>query len=197
MPEKKEIQTKTATIQSAVVSSPDGAHRYLLTRCWDKTLPKLLVVMIRPGYSGLVVTDTTTGLCIQQAVTLGFGSVAVANIYSRLGMGDADLSVDGATDAENDLQLAKAAGEADTVVLATGRKNSRVIEERRTEVLELLRPHAAKLREIADKDGRTGFHPLSPRIRFHWTLVPLVLDSPDKTGGKAARGAEDDPKTKP
>jgi Uncharacterized protein conserved in bacteria len=201
MPEKNEqkndLMTQSATIESTIVSSKDGTHRYMLTRRWDRLLPKLLVVMIRPGYSGLVTEDTSTSLVLGQAVELGFGSVAVANIFCRLGLGEKDLAGEDSTDKENDTQILKAAGDADKIVIATGRKNSAVIEKRRAEVLEFLRPHAAKLHEIADSDGRSGFHPLSPRIRFHWTLVSLSLDTQEKAKRRKQAEPEAHPKAKP
>lgn len=201
MPEKKEQQnettTRTATIESTVLSSADGKHRYLLSRSWDERLPRLAVVMIRPGYSGLVTEDTSTTLVLGQSVGLGFGCVTIVNIFSRLGMDDKDLAGEGSSDKENDRAILRAAAAADKVVIATGRKNSSAIEARRAEVLELLRPHAGKLFEIADKAGNAGFHPLSPRVRYGWTLVPLVLKTTDSAsaGSKLGKGAK--PKEKP
>lgn len=182
MAEKTDILKRNKTIQSEVISSNNDPKRlFLVRRTWDVNLPKLLVISIRPAYSDLVVSDTTTSLCMQQAVTLGYGSVSLINLYSRVGLNDRNLSKEGPlkSDKTNVNVILETAETADKIVLATGRKNDVSIEGRKSELLELLKPYAEKLCEIMDKTGNRGYHPLSPRVRWNWELTPLSPDLSD------------------
>jgi len=57
------------------------------------------------------------------------------------------------------------------------------------DLLKHLTPFKEKLCEIADSNGRSGFHPLAPQVRFVWVLKkyehtaaqPAKAEKPAKT----------------
>ena len=162
------------------VFSKDHKHRYSLHKVWDTSKPKAAIILLYPGYSDALVSDTTTMLTVNQIATLGFGSVDVLNIFSLIGGKDVLSNSETATDRVNDEYILNAAKEADHVIIATGRGNNKAVEERTRQVIALLEPYKDKLYSISDGKN-AGYHPLSPRIRYNWVLEPLTATNQQPT----------------
>lgn len=143
--------------------SKDGKYRYLVRKIWNKDLPKAAIVLLYPGYANELICDTTTMLCVNQAVALGFGGLDILNIFSLVGVMSVSGDTAGLTDKTNDNCILESAKTADKIIVATGRGNNKAVIARTGEVIKLLEAHTEKLFCIADKNGNAGFHPLSPR----------------------------------
>lgn len=68
--------------QSTAIYSPCGQYRYALTRCWDATRPKLLVVMLNPSTATEEKNDPTIERVERRTRQLGFGAFRVTNLFA-------------------------------------------------------------------------------------------------------------------
>ena len=66
---------------TAEYSACEG-YRYLLTRTWDLSRPKVLFVMLNPSTATELQNDPTVERCEQRARVLGFGAFRVVNIFA-------------------------------------------------------------------------------------------------------------------
>ena len=73
-------------------------------------------------------------------------------------------------DKHTDIQFMKVVKESDKVILAQGAyaKNP-VIEARVNEVLEMLKPHKKKVKQLVNPVTKEIMHPLNPKARSKWT----------------------------
>ena len=93
------MKTQVTELRTEAVCSDDGSKRYLLRKTWDDGLPKLAVIMLCAGSAGAVALDTTTQLVLNNASRLGYGSVAIVNLFATLN--DFTLKESTSEDAEN------------------------------------------------------------------------------------------------
>ena len=85
------MEMEESTMFTTITYSKDRISRYLLTKKWDDKLPKVTVIMLIPGSSWAVQQDVTTACIINCTSVLGFGSVEITNIFSKL---DEEISTD-------------------------------------------------------------------------------------------------------
>lgn len=170
------MQTETTIIKSKAMFSDDGKHRFLLRREWDKNKKSAMVIMINPNTADTLNVDLTTMLTINNLSNLGFGSVNIVNLYSKIMLklslrfnSDDDLIAK-----ECDEILAQYAAMSDAIIIAWGSigSNSQRVRERQTDVLDVLKPYANKLYKI----GEEGYHPLTPAVRNSWELEPYETE---------------------
>lgn len=159
-----------SNLRTEIVASDDGAYRYSLRKVWDETKPSLAILMICPSSSGEVAVDASTMLTLGNCYRLGYGSVTIVNLFSKVN----DFNLKGATDTdEENLQaILKAAESVDCFVIGagTGKAKNKIFQRRLEQVMMALRPYEDKLHCLCDKDGGSrGLHPLSPRLR-QWCL---------------------------
>ncbi|PIH60098.1 hypothetical protein CS562_09290 [Paenibacillus sp. LK1] len=69
--------------QGAMFDS-ERKYRYLLTREWDITLPKLLYIMLNPSTANESSEDQTSRQCLYFANKFQYGSLEVVNLYSLI-----------------------------------------------------------------------------------------------------------------
>lgn len=62
---------QTSTLVTTAIFSRDNQHRYVLIKHWDDHLPKATILMIQAGHADTVRMDTTTMLCVSNAMTMG------------------------------------------------------------------------------------------------------------------------------
>lgn len=163
-----------SNLKTEIVMSEDEQHRYSLRKMWDGSKPSLAILMICPSSSGEVAVDTSTMLTLGNCYRLGYGSVTIVNLFSKVndfGLKDAQDS-----DEQNLQAILKAAQEADCVVIGagTGKAKNKVFQHRFEQVLTALLPYEAKLQCLCDEGGSKGLHPLSPRVR-QWHLCPCKV----------------------
>lgn len=164
-----------SNLRTEIVTSDDGANRYSLRKVWDESKPSLAIAMICPSSSGEVAVDTSTMLTLGNCYRLGYGSVTIVNLFSKVN----DFSLKDAQDSdEENLQaILKAAQDADCVVIGagTGKAKNKVFQHRFEQVLTALLPYETKLHCLCDEEGGSRYlHPLSPRVR-EWYLSPLKI----------------------
>ena len=166
---------ETALTTQAVFSD-DNTKRYLLKKTWDERLPKLTICMLAPSIASGVELDSTTSLVLNNALSLGFGSVSIVNLFATLG--DFALTQAEPEDPENLNAIVEAAQSADVVIYAPGVGKNKLasFQERSSQVLKALRPFAKKLKCLTSASGKAKLlHPLCPAVR-NWTLAELPLE---------------------
>lgn len=170
------MKTETTTLKSKALFSDDMKHRLLLRREWDKTRKSALVIMINPNTADTMYSDMTTMLVMNNLSALGFGSVNIVNLYSRITNklslrfnSDADL-----IDNEADGVINQYAAMSDAIVIAWGSvgNNSQRVRERQEEILTKLSSYKNKMYKI----GAEGYHPLTPAVRCGWELEPYEVE---------------------
>lgn len=169
------MKTIVTELRTEAVYSDGGSKRYLLRKAWDDRLPKLAVIMLCAGSAGTVELDTTTQLVLNNASRLGYGSVAIVNLFATLN--DFALKQSSGEDAENLGVIIQEAAAAEKVVYApgTGKAKNKLFMEVQEQTLLALQPYEDKLCCLCDKEGGSRYlHPLSPRVR-EWNLSPLKI----------------------
>lgn len=84
------MEIEKSTITTEVHYSEDRHHRYLLYKEWDNSLKKATIIMLNPAIANAVTMDLTTMYIINNISKLGYGSVEIVNIFSKL---NAELTV--------------------------------------------------------------------------------------------------------
>jgi len=170
------MRTITSTISNEAVFSDDNRHRLLLRKVWDSEKPSAMIVMINPNSADELSSDTTTMLVMNNLQKLGYGSVDIVNLYTKI-TGKIHFrfnSDDDLLDPDTDSIILKSAETADTIIIGwgtVGLHNMR-IRERQKVVLDMLKPFSDKICQI----GENGCHPLTPSIRNCWDLVPYEME---------------------
>lgn len=186
-----------SNLKTEIMISDDATRRYSLRKMWDGGKPSLAIIMICPSSSGEVEVDTSTMLTLGNCYRLGYGSVTIVNLFSKVNC--FDLKGENETDEENLQAILKAAESAECFIIAvgTGKAKNKVFQRRLEQVLLTLRPYEDKIHCLCDEDGGSrGLHPLSPRLR-KWCLskcsvsefidIPIEEVVPKKKGkGKAS-----------
>ena len=182
----------TSNLRTEIVMSEDGACRYSLRKIWDEQKPSLAILMICPSSAGEIAVDTSTMLTLGNCYRLGYGSVVIINLFSKVN--DIDLKGETETDEENLRAILRAAESVDCFVVGagTGKAKNKVFQHRLEQVLMALRPYEDKLYCLCDEDGGSrGLHPLSPRLR-KWYLskcsVSEFIDIPMEEMGPKKKG---------
>ncbi len=167
---------ETTIIKSKAIFSDDKEHRLLLRKEWDSEKPTAMVIMINPNTADTVNFDMTTMLVLNNVSKLGFGSVNIVNLYSRIMEklnlrfnGDDELIADEADDV-----IEQYAAMSDAIIIAWGTigKNTLRVRERQKYLLELIKQHASKMYQIR----KNACHPLTPAVRREWTLEPYEME---------------------
>ena len=164
------------TLTTQAVFSDDNTKRYLLKKTWDPELPRLTICMLAPSQASGIELDSTTSLVLNNSSKLGFGSVAIVNLFATLG--DFTLAEAESKDPENLNAILDAAKSCDVVIYApgVGKAKLQAFQERSKQVLEALRPYEKKLKCLTSASGKAKLlHPLCPAVR-NWTIAELRLD---------------------
>lgn len=164
-----------STLSTIAQFSDDGTKRYLLQKTWDKTKPSLAIVLMCAGTASIVTMDSTTLLCVNNAERLGYGSIAIVNLFATLN--DFDLNEAEGEDPENLKIIVDACRAADAVVYAAGvgKAKNKAFQRRQEQVLTALQPMEDKLHCLCAEDGTARLqHPLSPSVRtWHLSKLPI------------------------
>ena len=152
-----------------------GRYRYVLRRIWDGG-PLMCFVMLNPSTADATRDDATIRICIGRAKRMGYGGIAVVNLFalrstdpSLLYSENNPISEASPRDYKNNLFINQFARSADIVICAWGKHGA--LLDRGTIVLQHLRdlgvqPYALRL----NKDGSPA-HPL--RIGYDQQPFPF------------------------
>ena len=189
-----------SNLRTEIVMSKDESKRYSLRKIWTEDKPSLAILMICPSSSGEVAVDTSTMLTLGNCYRLGYGSVTIVNLFSKVN--DFDLKDAGDADEENLQAILKTAESVDCFVIGagTGKTKNKIFQCRFEQVMLALRPYEEKLHCLCDENGGSrGLHPLSPRLR-RWCLskcsvsefvdIPMAEEEPKKKGKSKASGKQ-------
>lgn len=170
------MKTETTVMKSKALFSDNGEHRLLLRQEWDKSKKTAMIIMITPNTADTLCMDMTTMLVLNNLYKLGFGSVNIVNLYSRI---TPKLSLrfnsdDDLIAKDCDEIIEQYAAMSDAIIIAWGSlgNTSERVRERQADVLERLEKYANKLYKI----GEQGYHPLTPAVRNQWDLVPYEME---------------------
>jgi len=166
------MKTIQSTMETTAVFDDTGRHRFLLQKTWEPDKKCAAILMIYPCSTDAVQSDLTTLLTINNTAKLGFGSVKIVNLFSKINVQVG--TDDDPNDSENDKMIVNAVKESDCLIIAFGKggMSNKQVQKRQAEVLQLLEPFKDRLVTIQDRRGYTGFHPLTPSIRGGWVIVP-------------------------
>ena len=170
------METIKTTLTTEAIFNDDHTKRYLLHKSWNENLPKLTIIMLAPSEASGVALDTTTQLCLNNASRLGYGSIAIVNLFATIN--DFDLKQQtGFGDPDNLKAIVEACQNCDQIVYApgTGKARNKFFLNRQEEVLKALLPLEEKLSCLCNEICNTRLHhPLSPAVRT-WILSPLKI----------------------
>lgn len=176
MQKGKIMLTETTVLKSKALFSDDRKHRLLLKKEWDSNKPNAMIIMINPNTADTTNADMTTMLVLNNLCKLGFGSVSIVNLYSRI---TEKLSLrfnsdDDLIDHDTDRVIEEYAAMSNAIIIAWGSigRNTQRVRERQQELLEMLSVHKNKFYKI----GKDGCHPLTPAVRSGWELEPYEME---------------------
>ena len=159
------------TLTTEAIFSDDCKKRYLLKKTWNNTEPNLAIIMLAPSDASGIVLDLTTQLVINNADTLGFGSISIVNLSATID----DFSLKKADDEEIVKTMLDVFKSADTIIYApgVGKAKNKQFQQLQADIAVLLKPYEDKLKCLCDSSGSNRLqHPLSPAVRT-WYLSPL------------------------
>jgi hypothetical protein len=170
-----------ATMKTETIFSDDQKHRYLLRKEWNVKKPKATIIMTNPSIADILMMDYTTLYIINNLVRLDFGAVDIVNLISKPTIKiHVKEDLDEVLDSVNLNYIVMSADKSDKVVIAWGKlgENNKRVRDLQNELLQHLEPFKEKLCEISDENGRSGFHPLAPQVRFVWVLKKYEPSAP-------------------
>ncbi|MBU7217638.1 DUF1643 domain-containing protein [Staphylococcus gallinarum] len=164
------METIKSTLETEAIFSDDQQHRYLLKKTWDSEKQTITIITMYPHYDGILNIDLTTQLIMNKVSEMEtFGSVNFVNLYSNITTHINIKHLD-AYDKHTDIQIMKAVKESDEVILAWGAYAKKpIVEARVKEVLEMLKPHKKKVKQLINPETNEIMHPLNSKARSKWT----------------------------
>jgi len=111
--------------KTGAVFSDCMTYRYKLWRVWDDTKPSVMFLMLNPSTADESENDPTVERCERRARQMGFGALAVCNLFAFRATDPKDMKA--ATDpvgTENDAVIIEEAKRADLIVCAWGTHGS-------------------------------------------------------------------------
>lgn len=179
------LKKVTNTVTATVISSKDNKFRYVLEKVWNEKQKGAVVISLSSGYADGIVNDYTTTLIVNAVSKLGYGKVAIMNLF-------ANIEEKYRSDEENLRQIKECIHkpEVDAVIIAWGKGVSNAGATVKQEVLKvesILEEVQDKCYLIAEPSGlKKGLHPL--RAQNSWKLVPWkmekIKEKDDKGKGK-------------
>lgn len=166
------MQNIQGILETEAIFSDDNQHRYLLKKTWDKDKKIISVITCYPNFEGTKKLDLTTQLIINKVSEMkDFGSINFVNLYSNMITTTNIKHIENSHDKHTDIQIMKAVKESDEVILAWGSYAKKpVVEARVNEILEMLKPHKKKVKQLINPETNEIMHPLNPKARQKWIL---------------------------
>lgn len=140
--------------------------------------------MLIPGSLGAIQQDVTTCCSINCTAKLGFGSVNIINIFSKINVEiSTDMDIGEMMNEGNDKIIIEAVSTSTTTAIAYGKcdETNLKIKKRAEVILRMLVPYRDNLYVIGDGRGRSRFSPMYSKIRNGWELVKLYKDEQKET----------------
>ena len=166
------MQTIKSILETEAIFSDDKQHRYLLKKIWDSDKQTVTIITMYPHYEGVLNIDLTTQLVMNKISEMDeSGSINFVNLYSNITTPINIKHLENSDDKHTDIQIMKAVKESDEVILAWGAYAKKAsVESRVNEVLEMLKPHKKKVKQLINPETNEIMHPLNPKARKKWML---------------------------
>ncbi|MBF2777722.1 DUF1643 domain-containing protein [Staphylococcus saprophyticus] len=166
------MQNIQCILETQAIFSDNNQHRYLLKKTWDKDKKIISVITCYPNLEGTQKLDLTTQLILNKVSEMkDFGSINFVNLYSNMITTTNIKHIENSHDKHTDIQIMKAVKESDEVILAWGSYAKKpVVEARVNEILEMLKPHKKKVKQLINPETNEIMHPLNPKARQKWIL---------------------------
>ena len=166
------MQIIKSVLETEAIFSDDKQHRYLLKKIWDSDKQTVTIITMYPHYEGVLNIDLTTQLVMNKISEMDkSGSINFVNLYSNITTPINIKHLENSHDKHTDIQIMKAVKEADEVILAWGAYAKKAcIESRVNEVLEMLKPHKKKVKQLINPETNEIMHPLNPKARQKWVI---------------------------
>ncbi len=150
---------RLARMQGRARFDRSGQYRYLLSRDWDPSRPRVAFVMLNPNRADATRDDPTIRRCVGFARSWGFGALDVVNLFALRAPRPALLRTAAAPlGARNDRFVREACCRASLTVAAWGVHGA--WHAREQAVLDLLRPYGVAMRCLGVTAGGHPRHPL-------------------------------------
>lgn len=164
------MQTIKSVLETEAIFSDDKQHRYLLKKIWDSDKQTVTIITMYPHYEGVLNIDLTTQLVMNKISEMDkSGSINFVNLYSNITTPINIKHLENSHDKHTDIQIMKAVKEADEVILAWGAYAKKsAVESRVNEVLEMLKSHKKKVKQLINPETNEIMHPLNPKARKKW-----------------------------
>lgn len=161
---------KNAAVKLAVLSTESDV--YWRKFSWKPKGKKLLIVGNYPASLKVDRLDLTTMLILNNSMDLGFGSVVIANLFTRpvKSLRDSLLSEAYADDAMN--ELVTQSKDVDQVIIGIGSliNKSRTAQLRLDEYQRLMKATKIDVKTLVSPDTKKPNHPLALQ-RCDWALI--------------------------
>ena len=156
--------------QNGAILDRSMNYRYSLWRIWDENLPQVTFIMLNPSTADDKENDPTLRRCINFAVSWGFGSLEVVNLFALRSTNPNLLtSTINPVGKKNNKYILAAIERSEKVILAWGTKG--VLYNRDKEVVKLLKKKGIPLYVLElTKDG----HPRHP-LYVKGSELPKIL----------------------
>lgn len=156
---------------SSGIFSADGAHRYQLTKEWDKEKKTITVITKHPHYDGVYVNDLTTHLICNELVRLDYGTAHFVNLYSKIRTIGATGTLKEDFDTHTDIHIIKAIKSSDDVLIAWGSIDTApAYQDRINDLILQIKETKKPIMSLVNPTNDQVTHPLSPAARSEWVL---------------------------
>ena len=169
------MKTIETTLTTTAIYSDDDSRKYLIQKNWDSSKPALTIILLAPSTSDGIALDNTTQRTIGNVDRLGFGSVSIVNLFSK--MEDLTNASDHEEDPDNMKTILEEARKCDVLVYAPGNGKTKnlIFQKRAIQVLKQLKPFEKKMKCLSNEDGSIKHcHPLYPAVRT-WYLCDTTI----------------------
>lgn len=107
-------------LEKSAIFSEDRKYRYVLTRTWDKTKPKIAFCGLNPSTADEIDEDNTIGRVMNFASSNGFGGMYMLNLFAWVSRYPEELGTCGDPIADNDRYLKEYSTKVERIVFCWG-----------------------------------------------------------------------------
>ena len=117
------------------ILSEDRKYRYVLSRIWDETKPKVMIIGLNPSTADETEDDPTIGRCISFSKSWGYGGVYMLNLFAFRATQPKDMfNAENPIGLENNSYIEIYSKKVDKIVCAWG--NHGIYKNRGNEIRE-------------------------------------------------------------
>lgn len=147
-----------ATFKVKALSSKDGCYRYALTKSWDSSLLKAVVIGINPSKATHLKGDNTATNAMNFLIDNGYGEMTILNLFPYRCTNPDELNKRNQSYDVDNLEYIKTYCEqADMILIIWGYDKAKYLEQKK-KVEQLLLPYREKIKCFCDPGGKKPQH---------------------------------------